>query len=79
MQTDESTLVMAFTTAMLEDQYAKGTGWSVGTGLSDLTGESGAEAARNAIASMNGQRVHGGAYRVILGSPRPCRSCWSGS
>ena len=67
VQTDESTLVMAFSTAMLEDQYAKGTGWSVGTGLSDLTGDSGAEAARNAIASMNGQRVHDGAYRVILG------------
>ena len=67
IQTDESTLVMALTTAMLEDQYAKGTGWSVGSHLSDLNGESGAEAARNAISSMNGQRVGDGAYRVILG------------
>ena len=67
VQTDESTLVMAFTTAMLEDQHAKGSGWTVGSHLSDLTGESGAEAARNAIRSMNGERVTDGAYRVILG------------
>ena len=67
IQTDESTLVMAFTTAMVEDQYSKGTGWSVGSRLSEVTGESGAVAARNAISSMNGQRVQDGAYRVILG------------
>ena len=67
IQTDESTMIMAFTTAMLEEQYAKGSGWSVGNRLSEFTGESGAEAARNAISSMNGQRVQDGAYRVILG------------
>ena len=67
IQTDESTLVMAFTTAMVEDQSAKGSGWSVGNRLSELTGEPGAEAARNAISSMYGQRVQDGAYRVILG------------
>ena len=70
VQTDESTLIMAFTTAMLEDQHAKGSGWSVGSHLSDFTGESGAEAARNAIDAMNGQRVGDGAYRVVLG-PQP--------
>ena len=67
IQTDESTLVMAFTTAMLEDQHAKGSGWAVSSHLSGLTGESGAVAARNAIRAVNGQRVPGGAYRVILG------------
>ena len=67
VQTDESTLIMASTTAMLEDQHAKGTGWTVSSHLADLTGESGAEAARNAIRSMNGQRVEDGAYRVVLG------------
>ena len=67
IQTDESTMVMAFTTAMIEDQHAKGSGWSVAGHLSGLTGESGAVAARNAIRSANGQRVPGGAYRVILG------------
>ena len=67
VQSDESTLVMSFATAMLEDAAAKGSGWSVGSRLSDLTGEAGAEAARNAIASVNGQRVETGAYRVVLG------------
>ena len=67
VQTDESTLVMAFTTAMLEDQRAKGSGWSVSSHLSEFTGQSGAEAARNAISSINGKRVSDGAYRVILG------------
>ena len=67
VQTDESTMVMALTTAMVEDQHAKGSGWSVGSQLADFTGESGAEAARNAIRSMDGQRVEDGAYRVILG------------
>ena len=67
VETDESTMVMAFTTAMLEDEAAKGTGWSVGNRLSELAGQSGAEAARNAIRSVNGQRVPDGAYRVIFG------------
>ncbi len=67
VQTDESTMVMAFTTAMLEDQYAKGSGWSVGNRLSEYSGGPGADAARNAIRSVNGQRVPDGAYRVILG------------
>ena len=67
VQTDESTLVMAFTTAMVEDQAAKGTGWSVSSRLSDLAGDSGAQAARNSIRSVGGKRVPEGAYRVILG------------
>jgi len=67
LQTDESTMVMSFTTAMLEEQAAKGSGWSVGSHLSDLTGDAGADAARNAIRSIKGQRVESGAYRVILG------------
>ena len=41
VQSDESTLVMSFATAMLEDAAAKGSGWSVGSRLSDLTGEAG--------------------------------------
>ena len=36
----------------------------------DFTGESAAAAARRAIASMNGQRVPSGSYRVVLG-PQP--------
>ena len=67
VQTDESTMIMAFTTAMLEDHHAKGSGWSVDSRLSEFMGESGAEAARNAIRAVNGQRVQDGAYRVVLG------------
>ena len=70
VQSDESTLVMSFATAMVEEQAAKGSGWSVGNQLSEFDGDSAAEAARNAIRSMDGVRVPGGAYSVILG-PQP--------
>ncbi|PKB78505.1 MAG: hypothetical protein BZY88_17990 [SAR202 cluster bacterium Io17-Chloro-G9] len=67
VQTDESTLVLSFATAMVEEGDAKGSGWSVSNHLADFTGQSAADAARRAIESVNGQRVPGGAYRVILG------------
>ena len=70
VQSDESTLIMSFATAMVEEQNAKGSGWSVSSHLADFTGESAAAAARRAIASMNGQRVPSGSYRVVLG-PQP--------
>ena len=70
VQSDESTLVMSFATAMVEEHLAKGSGWSVGNRLTDFTGESAADAARNAIQSLNGRRVPSGSYRVILG-PQP--------
>ena len=67
VQTDESTLVMSSVTAMVEEGDAKGSGWSVSSHLADFTGESAADAARRAIESVNGQRIPGGEYRVILG------------
>ncbi len=69
-QTDESTLVMSFATAMVEEMNAKGSGWSVATHLADFDGRSAGDAARRAIASMDGQRVPSGSYRVVLG-PQP--------
>ena len=69
-QTDESTLVMSFATAMVEEMDSKGSGWSVGTHFADFTGQSAADAARRAIASMDGQRAPTGTYRVVLG-PQP--------
>jgi len=69
-QTDESTLIMSFATAMVEEMQAKGTGWSVCTHLADFDAGAGADAARRAIASMGGQRASSGSYRVILG-PQP--------
>jgi len=70
VQTDESTLVMSSATAMVEERAAKGSGWSVSARLADFDGETAAEAAQNAINSMDGLRVPGGAYRVVLG-PQP--------
>ena len=64
---DESTVILAFLTAMVERLQAKGSGWSAGTRLADFTGAAGAQAARAAIASAGGQRVPPGTYRVVLG------------
>ena len=67
VQAEQTTLVMSFATAMIESQSSKGSGWSVGSRLVDFTGEAAAEAARNAIKSMDGQRIPTGSYNVILG------------
>ena len=49
VQTDESTLVMAFLTAMVEARGAKGSGWSTGISLDHFTDEAGVEAAQRAV------------------------------
>lgn len=66
-QTDESTLVTAFVTAMVEARGAKGSGDSCGTRLEDLSDEAGVEAARNAAAAVDGIRVPSGEYTVVFG------------
>ncbi len=70
VQSEQNTLVMSFATAMVETEDSKGSGWSVGSELSAFDGASAAEAARNAVAAIDGQRVPTGSYRVILG-PQP--------
>ncbi len=70
VQTDQSAVILASVTAMVEAQDAKGTGWSVHTRLAEFDGGAGAEAARNALNSRRGIRVPTGRYRVILG-PQP--------
>ena len=67
VQTDESTLVTAFVTAMVEARAAKGSGWSTGTRLHDFTEEAGAEAAQAAIANVGGVRLPSGRYTVVFG------------
>jgi len=67
VQTDESTLIMSFITAMVESEASKGTGSSTGTKLESFTGEAGAEAAQNAIAAIGGERIRSGTYTVIFG------------
>ncbi|MBI1845697.1 MAG: TldD/PmbA family protein [Candidatus Rokubacteria bacterium] len=66
-QTDESTLITAFVTAMVEARDAKGSGWSTGTRLEEFSDEAGIEAAGNAIAAVGGERVPSGEYTVIFG------------
>jgi len=70
VQTDESTLITAATTAMVESMDAKGSGWSTGIRLDDFTDEAGVEAAHAAIRAMGGERIPTGRYRVVLG-PQP--------
>lgn len=67
VQTDESTLLMAFVTAMVEGRDAKGSDWATGTHLATFGAEAGVEAARNAVRSMGGRRVKSGEYTVIFG------------
>ena len=67
VQTQQNTLIMSFATAMIESQASKGSGWSVGSRLADFTGEAAAEAARNAIGTMDGRRIQSGSYNVVLG------------
>ncbi len=67
VQTDESNLLLAFLTAMVEKLHAKGSGWSAGRRLTALTEDAAAQAARAAVAAIGGSRVSPGTYRVILG------------
>ena len=70
VQTDESTLITASTTGMVEAMDAKGSGWSTGTRLDEFTEEAGVEAAHGAIRALGGERVPSGRYRIVLG-PQP--------
>jgi predicted Zn-dependent protease len=70
VQTDESTLMTAFVTAMVEAHEAKGSACSLHTRLHDFTGEAGTDAARAAIAALDGARVPTGDYTVVFG-PQP--------
>ncbi len=67
VQTDESTLIMSFITAMVEAKASKGTGCSAGTHLESFTDQAGVEAAQNAIAAIGGERIKSGTYTVIFG------------
>jgi PmbA protein len=66
-QTDESTLMTSFVTAMVETRDAKGSGWATCTRLEHFTDEAGSDAAANAVAAVDGQRVPSGDYTVIFG------------
>jgi PmbA protein len=67
VQTDESSLISAYVTAMVEAPGAKGSGWSTATRLADFGDEAGIEAARAAIDAIGGTRVPSGRYTVLFG------------
>jgi PmbA protein len=65
---DESTILTAAITTMVEDKGVKGTGWSTSTHLGQFNpGRAGLEAAESAIRTLGGQRVPSGLYHVVLG------------
>jgi PmbA protein len=66
-QTDESTLMTAFVTSMVEAHDAKGSGWSTATRLDHFTDEAGVEAAQHAIDAIAGERVPSGDYTIVFG------------
>jgi PmbA protein len=70
VETDETTMILASVTGMVEALGAKGSGWSGATRLADLSDEAGAEAARNAVRATGGVRVPAGEYTVVFG-PQP--------
>jgi len=67
VQTDESALITAFVTAMVEAAEAKGSGWSTATRLAEFTDEAGTHAAQAAIEAIGGERVPSGRYTVVFG------------
>ena len=69
-EADESALLAASVTAMVEAADAKGSGWSIDTRLDAFTADAGTEAARAAIGAIGGERIPSGRYAVVLG-PQP--------
>ncbi|MFH0962773.1 MAG: metallopeptidase TldD-related protein, partial [Planctomycetota bacterium] len=66
-RTDESSLLLAAHTAMVEEFAAKGSGWFASARLADYRGEAAEEAARNAVLGVGARRIPSGTYRVVLG------------
>jgi PmbA protein len=67
VQTDASSLITAYVTAMVEGHGAKGSGWSTATRLADFGDEAGVTAAEAAIEAIGGERVPSGRYTVVFG------------
>lgn len=70
VETDESTLLLASVTAMVEAADAKGSGWVAATRLDHPVEEAGAEAVEHAIRTAGGIRIPAGEYAVVFG-PQP--------
>ncbi|MGR3311186.1 MAG: metallopeptidase TldD-related protein, partial [Candidatus Brocadiales bacterium] len=65
---DETSVLTAPITSMIESESVKGTGWSTATHLDKFKpDEAGKEASESAIRTIGGQRITSGAYDVIFG------------
>ncbi|MBI5183371.1 MAG: TldD/PmbA family protein [Nitrospinae bacterium] len=65
---DETSLIMASVTSMIEGENTKGSGWATGICMDKFyPEEAGAESARSAIATRGGERIDDGEYNVIIG------------
>jgi PmbA protein len=67
---DEAAIASASITSMLEAEEAKGSGWSLGTRLSNSEfnpDDAGRKSAESALSCRQGERIPSGEYRVILG------------
>jgi predicted Zn-dependent protease len=67
VQTDESTLMTAAVTGMIEAREAKGSGWSTASRLDEFTDEAGIDAALSALQAIDGVRVPSGTCTVVFG------------
>jgi PmbA protein len=64
---DESTILTATITTMVENESVKGTGWSTSTHLQGFDPEAaGREAAESAMRTIGGKRIPPGVYEVIF-------------
>jgi predicted Zn-dependent protease len=73
---DETTILMATITTMIEKENVKGTGWSTGTSLSSFSAyDAGREAARSALNTIGGRRIASGVYPVMFGPQAVTELC----
>ena len=73
---DETTILIATITTMIEREYLKGTGWSMGTSLSSFSAyEAGREAAPSALNTIGGRHIASGVYPVVFGPQAATELC----
>lgn len=66
---DESTILTANITSMIEEENVKGSGWNISTHLASFKPEeAGKEAASSAIKTVGGRKIASGKQNVIFGS-----------
>jgi predicted Zn-dependent protease len=68
LDSEESSVILSFFTAMIEKENAKGSAWKVSNDLRKMNAkEIGSQAAKAAIKNISGIRLNTGKYNVIFG------------